>query len=121
MDSMKCEAFLTAVERGSLQGHAALHFGILERMGLEFLELTNPRDLDKARITAGFADLVVDALLGTGFHGEMSELYRECVEMINTSGSPVLAVDIPSGVNADTGMITGLAVGSAPVRRLRPP
>ena len=109
---VRVKVFLAA-DRSNLKGHAALHFDILERMGLEYLELTNPRDLEKARITIGFADLVVDALLGTGFQGEMSELYRECVDMMNSSGRPILAVDIPSGVNADTGDIPYLAVKSA--------
>lgn len=106
---VRVKVFLAA-ERGNLRGHAALHFDILERMGLEFLELTNARDLEKARITIGFADLVVDALLGTGFQGAMSELYRECIEMMNTAGCPVLAADMPSGVVADTGEVPSQAV-----------
>lgn len=109
---VRVKVFMT-VDRGNLKGHAALHFDIFEKMGLEYLELTNPRELEKARITIGFADLVVDALLGTGFQGEMSELYRECIDMMNSSGRPILAVDIPSGVNADTGGIPYLAVQAA--------
>lgn len=56
------------------------------------------------------SDLIIDALLGTGFRGELRGVIAACVERINTCKPPVLAVDIPSGVNGDTGQIGGKAV-----------
>jgi ADP-dependent NAD(P)H-hydrate dehydratase / NAD(P)H-hydrate epimerase len=56
------------------------------------------------------ADLIVDALLGTGLNNNLSGAYQEAVELINNSGRPVLAVDIPSGINGTTGRILGCAV-----------
>lgn len=47
--------------------------------------------------------VIVDALLGTGFSGELREPVGHAVERINRSVAPVLAVDVPSGLNADTG------------------
>lgn len=55
-------------------------------------------------------DIVVDALLGTGLRGEVRSHYRQAIEAINESGIPVLAVDIPSGLQADTGAVLGVAV-----------
>ncbi len=55
-------------------------------------------------------DLVVDALLGTGVRGEVNEKYRAAIEFINRSGKPVLALDVPSGINATSGEICGAAV-----------
>ncbi len=55
-------------------------------------------------------DVIVDALLGTGLSGEVRAPFRQAIEAINASPAPVLAVDIPSGLNADTGMPCGLAV-----------
>jgi len=49
------------------------------------------------------ADVVVDAMLGTGFKGSLRNTYAEAVEMINLLPVPVIAVDIPSGVEANTG------------------
>lgn len=49
------------------------------------------------------ADLIIDALLGTGFAGELRGIIRDLCQLINMSGRPVLAVDIPTGVNADDG------------------
>ncbi|MEZ5553583.1 MAG: NAD(P)H-hydrate dehydratase [Pseudomonadales bacterium] len=56
------------------------------------------------------ADVVVDALLGTGLTGALRPPFAALVARINTSGRPVLAVDIPSGVNADTGAVVDAAV-----------
>lgn len=54
--------------------------------------------------------VLVDALLGTGFVGELRPSYARAVEAINGAGLPVLAVDIPTGLHADTGCVTERAV-----------
>jgi len=54
--------------------------------------------------------IVLDALLGTGLSGEVREPYRSAIKAINASDLPVVAVDIPSGVCADTGKTLGVAV-----------
>src|SRR5512133_3772139 len=59
------------------------------------------------------ADLVIDALLGTGIRGAPRDDVAAEIERINASGAPVLAVDIPSGVNASTGEVEGAAVRAA--------
>lgn len=56
------------------------------------------------------AELVVDALFGTGLTRTLEEPFRGAVEAINACGRPVLAVDLPSGLDADTGEVLGLAV-----------
>ncbi|WP_127477562.1 NAD(P)H-hydrate dehydratase [Sulfurivermis fontis] len=55
-------------------------------------------------------DVVVDALLGTGLSGAVHDAWRTAIEIINGSGRPVLALDIPSGLDADTGAVLGCAV-----------
>jgi NAD(P)H-hydrate epimerase len=56
------------------------------------------------------ADLIVDAIFGVGFKGRAEGEFAAAIEAINCSGKPVLAVDIPSGVEADTGKVNGPAV-----------
>ncbi|MDD4906067.1 MAG: NAD(P)H-hydrate dehydratase [Methylobacter tundripaludum] len=56
------------------------------------------------------ADMLVDALLGTGLDRPVTGLYAEAIQTINAHSSPVIAVDIPSGLNADTGNVMGYAV-----------
>ena len=58
-------------------------------------------------------DLIVDGLLGTGMRGEVSGEYRKAIDAINDAPAPVLALDLPSGLNADTGMVCGVAVRAA--------
>jgi ADP-dependent NAD(P)H-hydrate dehydratase / NAD(P)H-hydrate epimerase len=56
------------------------------------------------------ATVIVDALLGTGVRSEVTGSFREAIEMINAAGRPVVAVDIPSGVDAGSGRVLGAAV-----------
>jgi hydroxyethylthiazole kinase-like uncharacterized protein yjeF len=55
-------------------------------------------------------DVLIDALFGTGFHGAPRPEAAGLIEQVNASGVPVVAVDLPSGVNADSGEIEGAAV-----------
>lgn len=56
------------------------------------------------------ASVVVDALLGTGFQGEPRGAVAEAIEAVGRSGAPVVSVDVPSGVDASTGAVSGAAV-----------
>ncbi|GLS24516.1 NAD(P)H-hydrate dehydratase [Marinibactrum halimedae] len=58
-------------------------------------------------------EVIVDALLGTGASGKLRDRYAQCVQAINKAralGAKVVAVDLPSGVNADTGAVSDVAV-----------
>lgn len=55
-------------------------------------------------------ELIVDALLGTGLQREVTGLFKQAIEQINTHSANVLAMDIPSGLQADTGQVCGIAV-----------
>jgi ADP-dependent NAD(P)H-hydrate dehydratase / NAD(P)H-hydrate epimerase len=56
------------------------------------------------------AEVVVDALLGTGIDRPVTGAYLECIDRANGAGLPVLALDIPSGLDADTGHARGAAI-----------
>jgi ADP-dependent NAD(P)H-hydrate dehydratase / NAD(P)H-hydrate epimerase len=56
------------------------------------------------------ADVIVDALLGTGLEQEVRDNYKAVIEAINAQPTPVLALDVPSGLHSDTGMPLGAAV-----------
>ena len=58
--------------------------------------------------------VIVDAMLGTGLGGEVRDEYREAIATVNGNSAPVLAVDIPSGLCADTGRVLGRAVRARP-------
>ncbi|HEX6702193.1 MAG TPA: NAD(P)H-hydrate dehydratase [Gaiellaceae bacterium] len=65
---------------------------------------------DAVEELVGGADLVLDALFGTGFHGEPRPEAAALIERMNGAGAPVIAVDVPSGVDASTGEVAGAAV-----------
>lgn len=65
-------------------------------------------DAVRARLAAG--DLVIDALLGTGLSSDVAGSYRAAIDLMNRSGKPIVAVDIPSGLHAETGAVLGSAV-----------
>lgn len=64
-----------------------------------------------ARLAAG--DVIVDALLGTGLSGPVRPELLEAIRAINASGKPVFALDVPSGLDADAGVVHGEAVRAA--------
>ncbi|MBI5854019.1 MAG: NAD(P)H-hydrate dehydratase [Nitrospirae bacterium] len=66
--------------------------------------------LDRLRSLLGKSLVVVDAILGTGLTSEVSGAYRAAIECMNECGRPIVAVDLPSGIHADTGAIMGVAV-----------
>ena len=59
------------------------------------------------------AEVVIDAIFGTGFHGEPREDAARSIDAIRSAGAPVVSVDIPSGVNASTGEVAGAVVQAA--------
>ena len=56
------------------------------------------------------ADIIIDALFGIGFHGKPNPFYREVIKSINSSNAYKISVDVPSGLDATTGMVRGAAV-----------
>jgi ADP-dependent NAD(P)H-hydrate dehydratase / NAD(P)H-hydrate epimerase len=82
------------------------------RANLERLPGAPPVGLDDASARQAIAEalVIVDALLGTGFEGVPRGAVAEAIETMNTTRAPVVSVDVPSGVDATTGMVAGAAV-----------
>jgi len=72
------------------------------------------KDLSSERIEeeVSRSDIIVDAIFGTGFSGVIEGMAKEVIEVINKSKKFVVACDIPSGVNGDTGEVGGICVAS---------
>jgi hydroxyethylthiazole kinase-like uncharacterized protein yjeF len=95
-----------------IKGDAKTNLNILERMD-QSIERLNPVDNDVAEQVAHFntgASVIVDALFGTGLTGQLSDEYKRLIENINTCNIPVLAVDIPSGLDCNSGKPLGAAI-----------
>jgi hydroxyethylthiazole kinase-like uncharacterized protein yjeF len=65
---------------------------------------------DDCLADVGDADLVIDGLVGIGGTGALREPMAECVRVVNALANAIIAVDVPSGVNADTGAVEGEAI-----------
>ncbi|OHB82943.1 MAG: NAD(P)H-hydrate epimerase [Planctomycetes bacterium RBG_19FT_COMBO_48_8] len=108
-------AVVVCGDRGKIKGDAKINLDILERMGRP-IELLNPSGGDIAgeveRLGAG-AGVIVDSLFGTGLRGQLGDEYIRLIESINACNSPVLAVDIPSGLDCDAGEPLGGAIRAA--------
>ena len=86
-----------------VQGDAAIELAMLQNAGVDVLHLVDEEGLFVAEVDCLHSDLIIDAMLGTGFTGELRGNYKKLCQIINNSGTEVLAVDIPTGVNADNG------------------
>jgi NAD(P)H-hydrate epimerase len=85
---------------GANGGDGRIAARILRESGRDVVETDDPSNVD----------LVLDALFGTGFHGAPRPEAAAAIERINACGAPVVAVDLPSGVDASTGETAGAAV-----------
>ncbi len=92
---------------------AAVQHEILARSGIPQEDWPGPIDGVRLADLLAKADWVVDALLGTGLSRPVEGTLREAIEAINAAGRRVLALDLPSGLDADTGEPLGLAVHAA--------
>ena len=91
---------------GKLQGDARSAWAQTLELGLQ-PDLWSDLDDDRLCAILDEADLIVDAMLGTGLSGSVRAPYSDAIEAVNAAGKPVLAVDIPSGLSSDTGMSLG--------------
>ena len=66
--------------------------------------------IEKAFGNIGESQLIIDALFGIGIRGPLDDFYKKLIARINGSGAPVIAVDIPSGLGADSGNPLGIAI-----------
>lgn len=107
----KVKVFLLG-QKSLLKGDSLTYAAVLEQMGVEITELAQERDYDKARVAAAFSDCLIDALVGTGFRGEVKPDLAMVIDIMNKSQKKIVAVDIPSGVHADTGQIQGTAINA---------
>lgn len=94
-------------DRAKYRGAARLNLDIVSKLNIDTQDVTSVDDL---RTAIAHADVVVDAIFGTGLMREVTGIYRDVIELINTSGKTVISADIPSGVAGDSGQVMGVAV-----------
>lgn len=104
----RARVFLLA-DRDKYKGSAKANLDIISKLPIEIVRLSSTESLEHA---LAHCDGVVDAMLGTGLDRDVSGLYAEVIGAVNECPRPVLSLDIPSGVNGDTGRAMGCAVAA---------
>ena len=97
-------------EEDQLSPDAQINYRILANMGARFNILRDEAGLDLLMLSLLSSDLAVDAIYGIGFQGALKDFESRVISIINFSKIPVVSVDVPSGLEADTGKVHGEAV-----------
>ena len=102
-------------DREKVKGDAKINLDVLERLGqsIEKLDIHDAGVNSRIEELAAGDDMLVDAIFGTGLTGQLGNEHKGLIESINALNRPILAVDIPSGLDCDTGQPLGAAIRAA--------
>ncbi|TWT62773.1 NAD(P)H-hydrate epimerase [Rubinisphaera italica] len=95
-----------------LSEDARTNFEIVDKIGISHRIVDPNRDAESIRESFDGAEWIMDAMLGTGIHGEVREPFASMISLINAAQSNKLAIDLPSGLDADSGEILGCCVNA---------
>ena len=98
------------VPADKLKGDAAVNYSRLQEFPVKIIEVSTAACLHEAPAILAECWAVVDAMFGTGLTRDVSGIFTEAIDLINSAPCPVVAVDIASGLNADSGKILGSCV-----------
>ena len=97
-------------EKTAISGDALVNLNIIEKLCLEISEIVNDEALAAFQGRIIKSSYLIDGILGTGLNSPVRGIFKKVIENVNLSGKPVMSIDIPSGLNADTGQKMGTAV-----------
>jgi len=93
-----------------ITGDAAANLELLLPLGIPVIQIEDKETFTDHRSRMRGEDLWIDAILGTGLKSDVKGLYKNVIDFINSLEKPVFAVDIPSGLNSDTGQSCGSCI-----------
>jgi ADP-dependent NAD(P)H-hydrate dehydratase / NAD(P)H-hydrate epimerase len=96
--------------RDKIQGDALINLKVLEKMTSHVFPITDGETMKQAAQMWQESEVIIDAILGTGLASDVRSPYREAILEVNNTSAIILSVDLPSGLDADTGRILGCAV-----------
>ena len=96
-----------------VRGDARTNLDILGNIGLTIVEITDAQEWELHFSAIAECDVIVDAIMGTGFRGQLSGLLETVVADVNGLGVPIVAVDLPTGVSADSHLVHGEAIDAS--------
>ena len=94
----------------SFAGDALTNLQIAQGLDLPITSILSEEGLERLKSQLTSSDLIVDSIFGTGLRGGVHGFIGDVIECINGSGKPVIAIDLPSGLSADTGIAEGACI-----------
>ncbi len=96
-----------------LTGDSGINYKAMLNTGVECIQVKDDSRDEEIEAQIADVDIIVDGMLGTGIKGEVRGVARNLIELINKSGRPVVAIDVPSGLDSDTGRVSGTCIKAA--------
>ncbi|RPH48725.1 MAG: NAD(P)H-hydrate dehydratase [Desulfobacteraceae bacterium] len=93
-----------------VKGDALANLELLNSLGVPVIEIDNRKSFLNNRISMRHADVWTDAIFGTGLKSDIEDYIKDIIIFINSLKKPLMAVDIPSGIDSDTGQVRGEAL-----------
>ncbi len=93
-----------------VKGDAAANLKLLAPLDVQVIEIPDHTTFSAHKIAMRHHDIWVDAIFGTGLKSEIKGFFNEIIDFINHSNKPIFSVDIPSGLNSDTGQPCGTCI-----------
>ena len=95
---------------GRFTGDALTNLQVTQNLGLPMVEVLSESELKKLDNEIVSCDLIVDAIFGTGLRGGIEGYIKDVIDWLNSTERPIVAIDLPSGLNADTGAVEGACI-----------
>ncbi|MBU1219470.1 NAD(P)H-hydrate dehydratase [Myxococcota bacterium] len=105
-------SIVTLAGESQLAGDALTNYRITRKMNIPVIEMDSSSDIMYLEDLFNDADFIVDAIFGTGLDRDVNGISREVISMINAVSAIRIAIDIPSGLNANTGSPMGICVNA---------
>ncbi|MGA7146341.1 MAG: NAD(P)H-hydrate dehydratase [Desulfobacterales bacterium] len=97
-------------ESQKVTGDAAANLSLLLPLKVPVIEMPDPESFSAHKTEMRHEAIWIDAILGTGLRSDVKGFFKEVIDFLNQLSRPVFAVDIPSGLNSDTGRPCGICI-----------
>jgi len=101
--------FLIGSEEG-MSDDCRVNYESAKKIGVDIINIESERETDHLKKALDHCDLAVDAIFGTGLNRKAEGIYGRAIEAVNGCPAPVISVDVPSGMNSDTGETYGCCI-----------
>ncbi|MBW2064980.1 MAG: NAD(P)H-hydrate dehydratase [Deltaproteobacteria bacterium] len=104
---------LVLAPEGKISGDALTNLNIIKELGLEIRHVPGQEQWAENQHLIDRSDYIIDGIFGTGLSSQVRGFYRDVIEIVNSMEAPVMSIDIPSGLDADSGQVLGSAIRAA--------